>query len=97
MSHILGKICLDPVDPPHHSPLVKWFDRIKIALWRVLLHLSAQLHEPSGHVAIDGTSSDRENASKHYYRWTNYCIQTLTTTALIDIETQAILELEGFT
>jgi len=55
MTHILWKIGLEPADLPDHSTPVKWFDRIKTALWRVLLRLSAQLHEPSGHAAIDAT------------------------------------------
>jgi len=58
----------------------------------VLLRLSAQLHEPSGHAAMDATFFDRENASKHYCRRTNYRVQTLKTTALVDTESQAILD-----
>jgi IS5 family transposase len=92
MPHILGEIGLEPADLPHHSTLVKWFDRIKTALWRVLLRLSPQLHESSGHAAIDATFFDRENASKHYCRRTNYRVQTLKVTALVDTETQAILD-----
>src|SRR6056297_328875 len=92
MPHILGEIGLDAADLPDHSTLVKWFDRIKTALWRVLLRLSAQLHDTSGHAAIDATFFDRENASKHYCRRTNYRVQTLKTTALIDTESQAILD-----
>jgi hypothetical protein len=41
MPHILGEIGLEPADLPHHSTLVKRFDKIKTALWRVLLRLSA--------------------------------------------------------
>jgi len=92
MPQILGEIGLNAADLPKHSTLVKWFDRIKTALWRVLLRLSAQLHEPSGHAAIDATFFDRENASKHYCRRTNYRVQTLKTTALVDTESQAILD-----
>jgi len=92
MPHILGEIGLEPVDLPDHSTLVKWFERIKTALWRVLLRLSAHLHEPSGHAAIDATFFDRENASKHYCRRTNYRVQTLKTTALVDTESNVILD-----
>jgi IS5 family transposase len=92
MPHIFAEIGLEPADPPHHSTLVKWFDRIKTALWRVLLRLSAQLHDPSGHAAIDATFFDRKNTSKYYCRRTNYRVQTLKTTALVDTETQAILD-----
>jgi IS5 family transposase len=41
---------------------VKWFDRTKTALWRVLLRLSAQDHKPSGYAVVDTTFCDRENA-----------------------------------
>jgi IS5 family transposase len=52
----------------------------------------AQLPDPSGRAAIDATFFDRQNASKHYCRRTNYRVQTLKTTALVDTETQAILD-----
>jgi len=92
MPHILGEIGLEAADLPDHSTLVKWFDRIKTAMWRVLLRLSAQLHDLSGHAAIDATFFDRENASKHYCRRTNYRVQTLKATALVDTESQAVLD-----
>jgi len=92
MPYILGEIGLNAADLPDHSTLVKWFDRIKTALWRVLLRLSAQLHDPSGHAAIDATFFDRETASTHYYRRTNYRVQTLKTTALVDTDSHAILD-----
>jgi len=92
MPHILGEIGLEAADLPDHSTLVKWFDRIKTAMWRVLLRLSSQLHDLSGHAAIDATFFDRENASKHYCRRTNYRVQTLKATALVDTESQAVLD-----
>jgi len=58
----------------------------------VLLHLLAQLHDPSGKAAIDATFFDREHACNHYCRRTCYHVQTLLTNALVDIETQAILD-----
>ena len=92
MPQVLGEIGLDAADLPDHSTLVKAFDRLKMAIWRVLLRLSAQLHEPSGHAAIDSTFFDRENASRHYCRRTNYRVQTLKTTALVDTAPQAVLD-----
>jgi len=92
MPQIFGEIGRVEADLPDHSTLVKWFDRIKTALWRVLLRLSARLHDPTGHAAIDATFFDRETASKHYCRRTNYRVQTLKTTALVDIESHAILD-----
>lgn len=92
-AQILGEIGLDADDLPYHSTLVKWLDRIKTALCRVLLRLSTRLQEPSWHAAIDTTFFDRENASKHYYRRTNHCVQTLKATSLVDTEMQAILDI----
>jgi IS5 family transposase len=62
MPQILAEIGLDEADLPDHSTLVKVFDRLKPALWRVLLRLSSELHDPSGHAAIDATFFDRETA-----------------------------------
>ncbi|MDQ2052644.1 IS5 family transposase [Natronolimnohabitans sp. A-GB9] len=92
MPQILAEIGLEKADLPDHSTLVKAFDRIKMEVWRVLLRLSAQLHKPSGHAAMDATFFDRENASKHYCRRTNYRVQTLKTTALVDTASQAVLD-----
>src|SRR5699024_7050531 len=39
----------------------------------------------------------RENASRHYCRRTNYRVQTLKTTALVDTETQAVLDVHCIT
>ena len=63
-----------------------------MAVWRVLLRLSAQLHDLSGHAAMDATFFDRENASKHYCRRTNYRVQTLKTIALVDTASPAVLD-----
>ncbi len=53
MPQILAEIGLETGDLPHHSTLVKAFDRLQMAVWRVLLRLSAQLHDTFGHVAMD--------------------------------------------
>ena len=90
MPRILAEIGLKEGDLPDHSTLVKAFDRFQMKIWRVLLRLSAQLHDLSGRAAIDATFFDRENASKHYCRRTNYRAQTLKTTALVDTVSQAI-------
>jgi IS5 family transposase len=90
--HILAEIGLEADDLPHHSTLVKAFDRLEMKIWRVLLRLSAQLHDTADHAAMDATFFDHETASKHYYRRMNYRVQTLKTTALVDTKTQAVLD-----
>ena len=93
MPQILAEIGLETDELPDHSTLVKAFDRLTMAVWRVLLRPKiTQEHEPSGNAAIDSTYFDRENASKHYCRRTNYRVQTLKTTALVDTATQAVLD-----
>ncbi len=92
MPPILEITGLEPEDIPHPSTLNKWFDQITMNVWRVLLRHSAQLHDPSPHVAVDATYYERSPASKHYCDRTDYRVQTVEATKLVDTETQAILE-----
>ena len=85
-------IGLEPEDLPHPSTLNEWFDKIDMNVWRVLLRHSVQLHEPSPHVAVDATYYERSPASKHYCDRTDYRVQTLEATKIVDTETQAILD-----
>jgi IS5 family transposase len=55
MTPILQEIGRVGADLPDPSTLCKAFERITIDVWRVLLRLLAQLHEPSDHVALDAT------------------------------------------
>ncbi|SFQ10701.1 transposase, IS5 family [Halolamina pelagica] len=71
MPHILAEIGLEAGDLSYHSTLVKAFDRLEMKTWRVLLRLSAQLHDTADHAAMDATFFDRETASKHYCRRAN--------------------------
>jgi hypothetical protein len=66
-------------------------DSFAVAIWQVLLRLLTQLHELSEHAAIDAAFFDRENANLHYCRRTDYCVQTLKATALVNTDTQAVL------
>jgi len=53
MPQILAEIGLEKTDIPDHSTPVKTFDRFKMAVWRVPLWLSAQLHDTASHAAMD--------------------------------------------
>ena len=92
MSPILEIVGLEPDDLPHPSTVNKWLDKIVMQVWRVLLRHSAQLHEPSPHLAVDATYYERSPASKHYCDRTDYRVQTVEATKLVDTETRAILE-----
>ena len=84
MPQIIGDIGLSAADRPAPSTLCKAFDRISLSVCRVLLHLLAQLHDTADHAVMDATFFDRKTASKHYCCRTNYRVQTLKTTALVD-------------
>ena len=92
MPPILEIIGLEPEDLSHPLTLNKWFDKITMNVWRVLLRHSAQLHDLSPHVAVDAPYYERSPASKHYCDRTDYRVQTVEATKLVDTETQAILE-----
>ena len=92
MPPILEIIGLEPDDLPHPSTLNKWLERIVMQVWRVLLRHSAQLHDPSPHAALDATYYERSPASNHYCDRTNYRVQTIEVTKLVDTQTQAILD-----
>lgn len=92
MPRIIGSIGLERDDLPHPSTLCKALDRIEMGLCRVLLRQSAHLHDLGDTVGIDATYFERDRASRHYCRRTEYCIQTLEATTLVDTDTQAILD-----
>ena len=93
MPRITREIGLEPSDLPHYSTLCLAFERLEMRICRVLLGQSAQLHDTGDIAAIDATYFDRSPASRHYCRRTNYRVQTLEATKLIDTETQVILDL----
>lgn len=93
MPRISREIGLEPSDLPHPSTLCLAFERIKMEVSRVLLRYSAQLHDTGDIAAIDATYFDRSRASRHYCQRTNYRVQTLEATKLVDTDTQAILDL----
>ena len=97
MPQITGEIGLDSADLPVPSTLRKALDRIEMSLCRVLLRQSAQLHDPSEHAALDATFYERDRASRHYCHRTNYRVQTLKVTKLVDTESQAVLDVHCLT
>ncbi len=78
---------------PCHSTLCKAFDRLDMAVWRVLLNLLVTHLPASGVVGIDASGFDRSQASKHYTKRTKLKIQQLKVTLLVDTDVNAILDL----
>jgi len=78
---------------PAPSTLCKAFDRLDMAVWRVLLNLSVSLLPTNGVVGIDASGFDRTHASKHYTKRAKRTIQQLKVTLLVDSRANAILDL----
>ena len=78
---------------PSPSTLCKVFNRLDMAVWRVLLNLSVTLLPTNGVVGIDASGFDRSHASKHYTKRAKLTIQQLKVTLLVDTRANAILDL----
>ena len=78
---------------PAPSTLCKAFDRLYMAVWRVLLNLSVSLLPTNGVAGIDASGFDRTHASKHYTKRAKLTIQQLKVTLLVDTRANAILDL----
>jgi len=79
-------------DFPNPSTLWRSFERVRTRVWRQLLERSAARCDPGDHGALDATFFDREAASSHYVDRSDRHIRTLKTTALVDTESCAILD-----
>ncbi|ELZ49048.1 transposase IS4 family protein [Halorubrum californiense DSM 19288] len=64
-----------------------------MSVWRGFPRESARICDPGSHGAIDATFFDRETASRHYQNRSERHIRTLKTTALVDTNSCAILDL----
>ncbi|SNZ11976.1 Transposase and inactivated derivatives, IS5 family [Natronoarchaeum philippinense] len=91
MPRIRKAIDLDELPSP--STLCKAFNRLDMAVWRVLINLSITPLPTTGVVGIDASGFDRSHASKHYTKRTKLTIQQLKVTLLVDTRANAILDL----
>ncbi|SFS09787.1 Transposase and inactivated derivatives, IS5 family [Halomicrobium zhouii] len=94
MPRIWNAIDLEVLPSP--STLCKAFNRLDMAVWRVLLNLSVTLLPTNGVVGIDASGFDRSHASKHYTKLTKLTtltIQQLKVTLLVDTKANAIIDL----
>ena len=93
MSRIIGILDLESSELPDFSTGCARYRRLKIPIWRVLLRLSAELHDTGEIKAIDATGMGRISASQHYAKRTNYTFRAVKTTVLIDCKTGVILDI----
>ena len=91
MPRIRNAISLTEIPTP--STLCKAFNRLDMAVWRVLLNLSVTLLPTNGVVGIDASGFDRSHASKHYTKRAKLTIRQLKVTLLVDTRANAILDL----
>jgi len=90
IGRILG---LEPIELPDFSTVCARMQDLEMPLWRELLRLSAELHDTGEIQAIDATGMDRVAAGQHYTKRTNYTFKAVKTTALIDRQTDVILDI----
>ncbi len=74
---------LNLTELPAPSTLCKAFDRLDMAVWRVLLNLSVSPLPTNGVAGIDASGFDRSHASKHYTKRAKLTIQQLKVTLLV--------------
>lgn len=91
MSRIRDAFELDSIPPP--STLCTAFDRLVIAVWRVLLTISLADIPLNGVTRIDSPGFERAHASAHLTKLPNLTIQQLKTTLLVDTGTNAVLDI----
>jgi IS5 family transposase len=89
---VLEKLGLDPSEIPHPSTICNGLSRVTMALCRRLLNQTTTFHELGEVAAIDASGFDRIAASSRYTRKTDYRIQSLKTTLLVDCSSGAILD-----
>jgi len=84
---------IDLEELPSPSTLCRPFNRLDMVVWRVLLNLSVTLLPTNGIVGIDASGFDRSHASKHYTTRTKLTIQQFKVTLLVDMRSNAIIDL----
>jgi IS5 family transposase len=78
---------------PDFTTVCTRMKNLAMARWRVLLSLSAHLHEPGAVQAIDATGFDRRAASRRYAKRTDHTFKAVKTTVLVDCGTSTILDI----
>ena len=92
MPAVCDLLGINPDAPPDPTTFYHSFDRYAMYIWRALLRISAQQHPHSGHVALDSTFFEREQASQHYLQRCGRSVKTIKATTLTDTESLAVLD-----
>ncbi|WP_342746482.1 transposase [Natrinema ejinorense] len=78
---------------PAPSTLCRAFDRLDLAVWRVLLDLSVSLLPTTGVAGIGALGFDRSWASKHYTKRSKLTSQQLKATPFVETRADVIVDL----
>jgi IS5 family transposase len=92
MPGIAAKLGLSVDELPDFTTVCTRKQGLEMRIWRVLLRLSASLHEFGEVQAIDATGFKRHDASRHYVLRVGYNFDDIKTTALVDCDSTAILD-----
>jgi IS5 family transposase len=95
MPAVCDRLGVHPDAPPDPTTFYHSFDRYAMYVWRALLRISAQQHPQSGHVALDSTFFERNQASQYYRRRRGRSVKTVKATTLTDTESLAVLDVHS--
>jgi IS5 family transposase len=93
MTGIVATLGLSVAELPDFTTVCARYQDLQIRVWRVLLRLSSSLHEFGDVQAIDATGFERHSANRHYANRVDYTFEAVKTTALVDCDTTAILDI----
>jgi len=92
MPEVCDRLGLNPAAMPHPTTFYHSLDRYEMYVWRALLRVSAQQLRQSGHVALDSTFFERNQASQYYLQRCDRSVKTIKATTLTDTESLAVLD-----
>lgn len=93
MPRIVEKLGLSGAELPDFTTVCTRKQELEMRIWRVLLRLSAALHETGEIQAIDSTSIAQRSSSYNYSKRVKNTYESVKLTALVDCSSGAILDL----
>lgn len=93
MPRIVEKLELTEADLPDFTTVCTRKQELEMRIWRVLLRLSADLHDTGEIQAIDSTSIAQQSSSYNYSKRVRDTYESVKLTALVDCASGAILDL----
>jgi len=92
MPGIVKELDLTPAELPDFTTLCARKQALEMAVWRVLLRLSASLHDNGEVQAIDSTSLAQRSSSYNYAKRVPDTFESVKITALVDCDSGAVLD-----